>query len=578
MKKKIALLFGMLAVLACMLAISVSAAAYGSGNENGVTVRYFDSTVEGLASKTDDDAMFTSVWNKDSIITSYEGSFPKTNSNGDAISWYKLGDATQDDGDIYVAVASFATMDADYHTLGSDGMYKFITANGPTKQNIVSINFPNDAGVKSFSNGSHYGFFAQMGDYLPSKSELLFAYIPNTFTKPNRLVQATPVLEVVFDDDCAITAFVEIPFYGCQSLTKVNIPKNITKIGNVDDGNGCFQYCKSLSTVEFSKDIQLTTIGGLAFYEADSLIEFSVPNTVTEIGQRAFQSCDSLVTIKLGANLEKISGGSAVYLSHAVRYVYLSNSVTSINQHCFGTTQNGMGGSNMVFFYTGSKEEFATITISANNERLSNATITDYNASLGEQHYKDLATKENKCYVVCGFNECDAFYAAQHDMNGKATATVENYFEAITVGDMCKRCKNGVVLETIEPLFTWKGYTVSTFGKPYSMAQGFAVNNEAIAKYMEYVPSFEFGLIAAGNASGGEFSPDLNTDWCIKQGSIAHDSFDIKINGITSDYINKKIVFCAYVKTDEAVYYLDNNTSGKALTGISYKELNPNAE
>ena len=578
MKKKIALLFGMLAVLACMLAVSVSAAAYGSGKENGVTVRYFNTTVEGLASKTDNDAMFTSVWNKNSIITSYEGSFPKTNSNGDAISWYKLGDATQDDGDIYVAVASFATMDANYHTLGSDGMYKFITANGPTKQNIVSINFPNDAGVKSFSDGSAYGFYAQTGSYLPSASELLFAYFPNTFTRSDRLVQATPVLEVVLDENCAITAFTNVPFYDCKSLRKVNVPKNVTKLGDINDGFGCFHSCQSLTQIEFAEDIQLTTIGGNAFYGADSLTEFSVPNSVTEIGQRAFENCDKLVTVRLGASTQVLTGISVFYLSHSVRYVYLPSTIESIVSHCFGTTQNGMGGSDMVFFYTGSIEDFATITIKTNNERLSGATIVDYDASLGEQHYKDLATSEKKCYVVCGFNECDAFYAAQHDMKGEATATVENYFKTITVGDICKRCQNGVVSETIEPLFTWKGYTVSTFGETYSMAQGFAVNNEAIAKYMEYVPSFEFGLIAAGNASGGEFSPDLNTDWCIKQGSIAHDSFDIKINGITSDYINKKIVFCAYVKTDEAVYYLDNNTSGKALTGISYKELNPDAE
>jgi hypothetical protein len=158
-------------------------------------------------------------------------------------------------------------------------------------------------------------------------------------------------------------------------------------------------------------------------------------------------------------------------------------------------------------------------------------------------------------------------------MNGKDVANVTSYFEQIIVGDTCNRCKEGVISETIDPLFVCKGYTVSTFGEAFSMAQGFSVNNEAIELYKKYVPDFEFGLIVAGNKDEGEFAPSLSGDLCIPQNKLAHDYFDIKITGITSEYVDKIIVFCAYAKANGNVYYLDNYTMGTKVIGTSYNAI-----
>ncbi len=138
----------------------------------------------------------------------------------------------------------------------------------------------------------------------------------------------------------------------------------------------------------------------------------------------------------------------------------------------------------------------------------------------------------------------------------------------------CARCGEACAEET-EALFMWKGYSVSTFGDTFSMTQGFLVNRDALKEYKKYASDFEFGLIIAGNKSedGAAFAPELSGDLCVPQSHIAHNYFDIKITGITSDFTDKLVVFCAFVKNGEKVYYLDNHTTSEAVTGISYNAI-----
>ena len=105
MKRKLLLLAIMVIALASVLAVSVSAELYGESD-----IYYFDATVEELSTKTTEDALFYAHRDSADIITEYEGAFPKTNASGDAISWYKLGQATVG-SDIFVAVKSFVTTD-----------------------------------------------------------------------------------------------------------------------------------------------------------------------------------------------------------------------------------------------------------------------------------------------------------------------------------------------------------------------------------------------------------------------------------------------------------------------------------
>lgn len=193
---------------------------------------------------------------------------------------------------------------------------------------------------------------------------------------------------------------------------------------------------------------------------------------------------------------------------------------------------------------------------------------------------KVMVTACKYCDYVKYTIDGEAAERKEHNFDLSNGATIggiayESYFEMGFETIVCAECeatKNSDVASA-QPLFTWKGFTVSTYGDTLSMAQGFVINGRALEAFKNASPDFEFGLIAAGNKTNEAISPDLSGDLCIQQGKIAHDYFDIKITGITQEHMDSRIIFCAYVKAGDKVYYLDNNATSEAVTGFSYNEV-----
>ena len=78
-------------------------------------------------------------------------------------------------------------------------------------------------------------------------------------------------------------------FRDCSSLTKVNIPKNVSEL------NGTFCGCSSLASIVIPESV--TSIGEEAFRECTSLSSIIIPEGVTYIGEAAFQDCSKLEEI-----------------------------------------------------------------------------------------------------------------------------------------------------------------------------------------------------------------------------------------------------------------------------------------
>lgn len=74
-------------------------------------------------------------------------------------------------------------------------------------------------------------------------------------------------------------------------LVSVNIPANVTEIGDY-----AFAYAKSLTTVTFAKNSQLTTIGDDAFYQSALSGEIVIPDTVVSLGDYVAGSGSSAYT------------------------------------------------------------------------------------------------------------------------------------------------------------------------------------------------------------------------------------------------------------------------------------------
>ena len=81
-------------------------------------------------------------------------------------------------------------------------------------------------------------------------------------------------------------------FYGCRSLTNINIPNSVTTIGD-----GAFGGCDSITNINIPNSV--TMIGEGAFGYCDSLSSINIPNSVTTIGEGAFGYCDSLTDINI---------------------------------------------------------------------------------------------------------------------------------------------------------------------------------------------------------------------------------------------------------------------------------------
>ena len=90
----------------------------------------------------------------------------------------------------------------------------------------------------------------------------------------------------------SVTTIGEQAFWGCESLVNINIPNSVTTIGD-----SAFAFCDSLTSINIPNSV--TTIGKFAFSDCDSLVNINIPNSVTTIGEYAFDGCKSLVNINI---------------------------------------------------------------------------------------------------------------------------------------------------------------------------------------------------------------------------------------------------------------------------------------
>ncbi|MDE7295768.1 MAG: leucine-rich repeat domain-containing protein, partial [Clostridia bacterium] len=116
-------------------------------------------------------------------------------------------------------------------------------------------------------------------------------------------------IEGLYFADCDTLESVELPeginrissgaFWGCASLTEINLPSTITRIDEY-----AFANCTLLVSNELPSGLQ--SIGNYAFQDCKSFTEITIPNTVMEIGGYAFNFCDKLKKVVFNGELEKL--------------------------------------------------------------------------------------------------------------------------------------------------------------------------------------------------------------------------------------------------------------------------------
>ena len=119
----------------------------------------------------------------------------------------------------------------------------------------------------------------------------------------------------------------EQAFLGCESLVNINIPNSVTTIGD-----SAFAFCDSLTSINIPNSV--TTIGKFAFSDCDSLVNINIPNSVTTIGEYAFDGCKSLVNINIPNSITTI-GEYAFDGCKSLVNINIPNSVTTIGKGAF---------------------------------------------------------------------------------------------------------------------------------------------------------------------------------------------------------------------------------------------------
>ena len=602
MKKKLLLIVSMLALLVCLFAISVSAATIYKDANGTELFRY-----ETFASADEVTAHFGFQYN-DAVgaIKTYTGSFPKTNEQGVELTWYVTATATEG-SDTVITVASGTTV-GDVGTVSEEGVYSYNS--GFKKENIVSANFPDNAGIKKLGFGS-YGSYSS--PFPKANHHILFLYCPNTLTEFGfNFIQSMPVIVCEIDDETPVTEIPQNFAHDARNLREINIPASVVTInGNSNSQGAPFYRNVMLQSVTFASDENLTTMKNFCFSDCISLTQFKIPNSVTQIGGQCFQNCKSLEKIWLGASLEKTTSISVFRLANSLKVYYVPSSFTTVNQHTF-THDSGNGPTDTVFFYAGTRAEFDVFYNAAvagkNNQRVTVGYKEDYivewDPTKADSYYTDLATAEGHKLYVINYNACQAFYDGEHSSNGSSckrcgaivycedpthnleiSISYESFVSEGVKSVKCLDCNSSAKESKVSPLFACLGYSAPEKGTS-GIAIGFTVNDAAIAEYTEATgKTLKYGVFAVLKDTLGE-NDVFGKDGTAADGVINADlsnqkfsAFEIKVIGFADEQKDIKLAMGAYVAvtygeaTEYSYMQVGTPSEGEKYCFVSYNDI-----
>ena len=147
-----------------------------------------------------------------------------------------------------------------------------------------------------------------------------------------RLLRAPESLSGKYSIRKGVKVIGDVAFWGCKSLTNINIPNSVTTIGK-----DAFAFCNSLTSINIPNSV--TTIGEEAFWDCKSLVNINIPNSVTTIGKYAFVGCDSLTSINIPNSVTTIEKNAFVGC-HFLTSINIPNSVTTIEDGAFYGCEN----------------------------------------------------------------------------------------------------------------------------------------------------------------------------------------------------------------------------------------------
>lgn len=210
--------------------------------------------------------------------------------------------------------------------------------------NIASINV--DSNNEYYSNDQYGVLFnkdkTRLIKYAGGNGQTDYT-IPDTvlYVNANAFANCLGIYNVVIPD--SVTNVYANAFLECRKLESVTIGNGLTEVADYT-----FKDCWSLKNVEIGNSV--TTLGEQAFYGCSSLKQVVIPESVTTLDKRVFEECSNLEAVLIPKSITTISWG--------------------VFDECTDLVE---------VYYTGTEEEWASVTIENYNDCLKTAKI-HYNA------------------------------------------------------------------------------------------------------------------------------------------------------------------------------------------------------
>lgn len=220
-----------------------------------------------------------------------------------------------------------------------------------------------------------------------------------------------------------VTSIGEYAFLSCTSLKSIDIPNSVTSTGY-----SAFYNCTGLTNVTIPDSV--TSISAQTFAECTGLTSVTIPDSVTSIGGAAFRDCTSLPSVTIPNSVTSI-GGAAFYGCSGLTNITIPDSVTSIGGNAFNNTQwynnqpNGLVyAGKVVYRYKGSMPDESSIVLQDGTKGIAEWVFSK--SSLKSITIPDSVTNIGyEAFYACSYLT-DVYYTGTEEQWNSITIGAEN--------------------------------------------------------------------------------------------------------------------------------------------------------
>ena len=505
MKKKLLLAISMVILIACVFAITVSAAMTGSTSDGfGEKISLDGINLSGMA--TDDGSRVVLCHTVEGVT--YYNTYPAN---------YIVTSKTYNRID-YSYINSALALRGETFTYDETSVIRLEMPASSTNTNSEVRDMSNLKELIYMPGSLQTSFKTQ--EFLNASFEKIV--IPSSITTTsngNVFQNCINLKEVVFQEGFSCTSLGNGWFSGCSALERITIPSSVTKIGS-----NSFKDCVALEEIRMEN---VVSFGDYWIAGCKNVIKLYVSNQLTGFGKFSYDNANPKAVVFYigaydGANAIKEAGSKAIKNATLVEY-----DITRSDS-----------------YYVPDSPENWTIVYG----------YSKCNAFYNREHENDISP----CVINC--DRCSVYGVAKENPIHNIAKQVE-YSSYAEKGLCIIDCTNEgcayAITEEIPALFSCLGYSAPEDGRG-EIAIGYTVNNKAIEEYKGITgKTVKYGVFAGLQSKLGDndiFAEDGKAAENVINAEIARYevvAFELKISGFTDEYKDTKLAMGAYVAVTE---------------------------